>query len=64
MRVVLDSDVLVHALRIPKREDLYALHEIEKLLRTAKEVYPFAEEDRFIVEFGTLVEAMKRALTI
>ena len=27
MRRVLDSDVLVHALRIPKREDLYALHE-------------------------------------
>ena len=26
MRLVLDSDVLVHALRMPKREDLYALH--------------------------------------
>jgi len=86
LRLVLDSDVLVHALRIPKREDLYVLHEkasnlfescierknelflptvipievgtvlskilpqelaregIEKLLRTAKEVYPFAED--------------------
>ena len=27
MRLVLDSDVLVHALRIPKRKDLYVLHE-------------------------------------
>ena len=85
MRLVLDSDVLVHALRMPKREDLYALHKkasnifesciekknelflpsmvpievgtvlskilphelasegIEKLLTTAKEVYPFTD---------------------
>jgi predicted nucleic acid-binding protein len=86
LRLVLDSDVLVHALRMPKRKDLYALHEkasklfesciekknelflpsmipievgavlskimpqelaregIEKLLTTAKEVYPFTED--------------------
>lgn len=85
MRLVLDSDVLVHALRMPKRGDLYALHKkasnifesciekknelflpsmvpievgtvlskilphelasegIEKLLTTAKEVYPFTD---------------------
>jgi len=85
LRLVLDSDVLVHALRMPKREDLYALHKkasnifesciekknelflpsmvpievgtvlskilphelasegIEKLLTTAKEVYPFTD---------------------
>ncbi|MEA2052236.1 MAG: hypothetical protein U9O90_05375 [Euryarchaeota archaeon] len=27
MKFVLDSDVLVHALRVPKRKDLYELHE-------------------------------------
>jgi predicted nucleic acid-binding protein len=83
---VLDSDVLVHALRVPRRKDLYEIHErasklfesciekknelflpsmipievaavlskilpeelaiegIEKLLRTAEEIYPFIDD--------------------
>lgn len=86
MKLVIDSDVLVHALRTPTRKDLYELHEkasklfescierknelflpsmipievgavlskilpeelaregIEKLLKTAREVYPFTDD--------------------